>query len=186
MKRILHTFLVLLIVGNSIAAELYSKAYGKSTDPAVIFLHGGPGYNAVSFEQTIAQPLADAGFYVVVFDQRGCGRSMPEANSVFTFEEAFADLNAIYEKYTLGKATLIGHSFGGMLGIRFAEKCPEKVDKLILTGSPLSYPTAFKSILARCRAIYEVQQSPQLAYIEMLEQMDPTSSNTAVIVLCMR
>lgn len=57
------------------AAEIYSAAYGKASDPAVIFLHGGPGYNSLDFEVTTAQKLADQGFYVIVYDRRGEGRS---------------------------------------------------------------------------------------------------------------
>ena len=128
-------FAIQLVFGQS---DFYSKSYGDSKNKAIIFLHGGPGYNAVSFELSTAQKLADNGFYVIVYDQRGCGRTKTDTNSIYTFKEAYVDLNNIYKKYNLKTATLIGHSFGGTLGILFSKNYPEKVDNLILLSSPLS------------------------------------------------
>ena len=155
--------------------HLYTKEYGNSNNPAIIFLHGGPGYNAFSFEFSTAQELADNGFYVIVYDQRGCGRTKPETNSRYTFNEAFEDLNSIYKTHNLKTASLIGHSFGGTVGILFSNKYPEKVEHLILVGSPLSYQMTFKNIIVRCKKIYSETTSPQLQYIEILEKMDTTS-----------
>lgn len=169
----------LAVLRVSSQTELYSKAYGDAKNPAIIFLHGGPGYNAVSFEHTTAQRLADeAKCYVIVYDQRGCGRNQTDSKAKFTFKEAFADLNGIYQKYNIEKATLIGHSFGGTVGILFAEKYPNRVQNLVLVGSPLSYPLTFRHIIARCRELYTEQgKTEQLAYLNMLEGMDSTSLN---------
>lgn len=153
---------------------IYSKAYGKMENPAVIFLHGGPGYNSVSFELSTAQKLADQGFYVIVYDQAACGRSKKEGAN-FTFEGAFHDLDNIYTKYKLTSASLIGHSFGGTVAILYARKHTEKVKNLILVGSPLSYQMSFRHILSECRKIYTSQKPDQLKYIEMLEKMDTNS-----------
>jgi proline iminopeptidase len=176
MKTIFLTLFSLLIAQISFGQnEFYSKAYGSSENQAIIFLHGGPGYNAFSFEFSTAQKLADNGFYVIVYDQRGCGRTKSDTNSRYTFKEAFADLNSIYKKYNVKTATLIGHSFGGTLGILFSKNFPEKVENLILVGSPLSYQLTFKGIISKCKKIYTDTKSPQLKYIEMLEKMDTTS-----------
>ena len=169
---------IFLIVATQLSFgqnKFYSKAYGDSTNKAIIFLHGGPGYNAVSFEFSTAQKLADNGFYVIVYDQRGCGRTKPDTNSIYTFKEAFEDLLNIYNKYNVKSATLIGHSFGGTIGILFSKSYPEKVANLILLSSPLSYQMTFKSIISKCRKIYTETKSSQLQYIEMLEKMDTTT-----------
>jgi proline iminopeptidase len=155
--------------------NFYAKEYGDANNPAIIFLHGGPGYNAFSFEFSTAKELADNGFYVIVYDQRGCGRTKPDTNSIYTFNETFDDLNSIYKKYNLKTATLIGHSFGGTIGILFSNKFPEKVENLILVGSPLSYQMTFKNIISRCKKTYSENSSRELQYIEMLEKMDSTS-----------
>src|SRR5262245_18657164 len=88
-------------IGSLAASPVYSNAYGKKSDPAVIFIHGGPGYNCYSFELSTAQKLADRGFYVIVYDQRGCGRSGKDSSAKFTREESSADLLSVFEKYEL-------------------------------------------------------------------------------------
>jgi proline iminopeptidase len=162
--------LVLFLVANFCFGQdaIYSKAYGDQKNPAIIFLHGGPGYNSVSFEYSTANVLADKGFYVVVFDQRGCGRSKVDSTSKFTLQEAYDDLNNIYKKFKLKTATLIGHSWGGTLGIMFANTYPEKVKNLILTGSPLSYQRTFKGILAECKNRLAKKDSSRIKYIEFV------------------
>jgi pimeloyl-ACP methyl ester carboxylesterase len=114
--------LLFLMVGQlTFGQSIYTKTFGNTKDKPIIFLHGGPGYNCVNFETTTAQQLADKGFYVIVYDRRGEGRS-EDLNAQFTFQETFDDLNAIYQKYGLTKSTLIGHSFGGVIATLFAEK----------------------------------------------------------------
>ena len=155
--------------------NLYLRAFGENKDKAIIFLHGGPGYNCVNFEVTTAQKLADEGFLVIVYDRRGEGRS-PDPQASFTFSENFEDLNFIYGKFGLTKATLLGHSFGGIIATLFAEAHPEKVQSVVLVGAPVSLQSTFKNILARSRQIYETQQdSVNLYYISMLEKMDTAS-----------
>lgn len=155
--------------------QLYSNAFGEKSKPAIIFLHGGPGYNSFSFEASTAENLAKEGYYVIVYDQRGCGRSAEQMGSEYTFKEAINDLNNIYNQYNISKATLIGHSWGGTLGIMFAGQHPEKVSSLVLTGSPVSYQQTFKAIIANCKRVYtEKNASEQLKYIAMLEEMDTT------------
>ena len=171
--------IILLVMAQTAIAQnisnFYTQAYGDAKNPAIIFLHGGPGYNAVSFEVSTAQTLAAQGFYVVVYDQRGSGRTKKDSTSKFTFSEAFDDLNAIYAKYKLTTATLIGHSYGGTLGMLFANAYPEKVSSLIMVSAPLSFQQTFRNIIARCRKIYTETSSVQLKYIDLLETMDTAS-----------
>jgi proline iminopeptidase len=178
MKTLILNLLLVLFCHKSIGQDkLYAKEYGNANNPAIIFLHGGPGYNVSSFEFSTARKLADSGFYVIVYDQRGCGRTISDTSSIYTFKEAFEDLNDIYKRYNVKTATLIGHSFGGTLGALFSKNFPEKVENLILVGSPVSYQMTFKNIISRCKKIYSENSSPQLKYIEMLEKMDTTSLN---------
>ncbi len=175
MKKILTSvcFILTLLVANG--QDMYIKTFGNKKDKPIVFLHGGPGYNAVNFEATTAQKLADKGFYVIVYDRRGEGRSVDsEAN--YTFKEAFDDINAIYQQYSLTKATVIGHSFGGVVATLFAEQYPEKINSIILVGAPVSLQQTFKTILATSKAIYQDKEdSANLNYVSMLEKMDTTS-----------
>ena len=146
--------------------------YGQSYNPAVIFLHGGPGYNAVSFELTTAQPLAQKGFYVISFDQPGSGRSTSVQREQ-TFEASNQTILSTLNKLNLDKATLIGHSFGGILAAQFAKSFPNKVTALYLVSTPLDFPEVFTSILNKCQVKYTLQnKTEQLKYLEQLEKMD--------------
>lgn len=175
--RLLSLLLVTLFSINNVnAQELYSASYGDENDPAILFLHGGPGYNSFSFEASTAEVLAKEGFYVVVFDQRGCGRSVNVQGSEYTFEEAVKDIDGLYKKYGLNKATLIGHSWGGALGLVFAEQHPDKVNALVLVGAPMDYQQTFKAIIKNSRDAYKASnKTDQLKYLDMLEQMDTAS-----------
>ncbi len=157
------------------AQELYIKTFGNKLQPALVFLHGGPGYNCANFEATTAQRLADAGFYVVVYDRRGEGRSI-DKSAAFTFEQTFADLNAIYKFAGIKTATLLGHSFGGIVATLFAQQQPKAVTAVVLIGSPVSLQETFKTIIHSCKEIYAAKQdSANLGYLNSLQQLDTTS-----------
>jgi proline iminopeptidase len=155
--------------------KLFTRSFGEKTNPAILFLHGGPGYNCANFEATTAQNLANKGFFVIVYDRRGEGRSI-DKNAAFTFDQTFADLNSIYAQYELDSANLIGHSYGGVIATLFAEKNPKKVSSIILVGAPISLQETFKTIISSSKKIYQAKNdSENLKYIEMLEKMDTTS-----------
>lgn len=172
---ILAAILFTLFSTQANAQEIYSKAYGEKTNPALLYMHGGQGYNSVSFELSTAQKLADEGYFVIVYDQRGGGRSKDILGSKYTFEEAFADINTILNQYGVKKISILGHSWGGTLGLQYAMKHPEKINKFIMVDSPLSYQKSFKTIIKRCKEKYTSENSPNLQYILMLEKMDTTT-----------
>lgn len=154
---------------------LYLRTFGNSADSAIIFLHGGPGYNSASFEGTTAQVLADKGFYVVVYDRRGEGRSS-NVSADFTFDEAVVDLNFIYDSLNISRASLIGHSFGGVIATKFALEEKEKIKALILVGAPVNLQETFKTILQSCRNIYREKNDLQrLTYVDFISKSDSTT-----------
>lgn len=165
------------------AQQLYSRAYGDPSDPSIIFLHGGPGYDAFSFEVTTAPVLANRGFYVITYDRRGEGRS-EDSTATFTYTEAFADLDSLYHTYGLKSAALLGHSFGGMLATLYAEQQPRKVKSVILLGAPLSPQASLRTILKRSRQLYTSQQdSSNLRYLDVIEGMDTASISYSGLTL---
>ena len=169
----LIVFIVATFVVNS--QTIYSKAFGNPNNKPLIYLHGGPGYNAVGFEATTAQKLSEHGFYVITYDRRGEGRS-PDKNAKFTFNETFEDLNLIYDTFNLTSATLIGHSFGGVIASLYAEKYPEKTKSIILVSAPLSMQETFSTIIKSSKSIYTSKKdSVNLYYINMLEKMNKSS-----------
>lgn len=171
MKQIL-TALLCLVLCRAHSQTLYVKTYGNAKDKPVIFLHGGPGYNAAFFEVSTAARLADKGFFVIVYDRRGEGRS-PDSTAQFTFNEALADIDGLYKTYKLKKAVLLGHSFGGVLAIKYAEKKPAAVEAIVLADALLNAQETYRTVLAKVKGIYqEKKDSMSLRYIGMIEQMD--------------
>lgn len=175
MKNILLSFLFFLTISIVNGQELHVRTFGEKSSTPIIFLHGGPGYNSANFEATTARKLSDNGFFVIVYDRRGEGRSI-DKNAKFTFKETFADLNSIYKKYDLKKATLIGHSFGGIVAALYTKKYRKKVNSIVLVGAPISLQETFKTILKTSKEIYiEKKDSINLNYLNMLEEMDTSS-----------
>ncbi len=159
----------------SIGQGLYIKTFGNPKSIPLIFLHGGPGYNCANFEGTTAQEMANKGFFVIVYDRRGEGRS-PDQQAKYTFKETFDDLNNIYKTYTIKKAVLIGHSFGGIVATLYANRFPENIRSVFLVGAPVSLQESLKNIINRSKEIYQTNKDTvNLAYINLLEKMDPTS-----------
>lgn len=175
MERIIASAMLIFTLFGAGGQNLYIRTFGESRDHPVIFLHGGPGYNSANFEATTAQKLADHGFFVVVYDRRGEGRSHDE-EAQFTFSESFDDLLAIYQEHNLSRATLIGHSFGGVLATLFAAAYPEKIRSVVLVSVPVSLQETFRTIISSSKAIYEAKKdSLNLNYIRILESMDSSS-----------
>jgi len=154
---------------------LYSKAFGDSENKPIIFLHGGPSSSSVYFEATTAQKLADLGFYVIIYDRRGEGRSA-DTNAKINYKEAFNDLNNIYEKYNLQKATLMGFSFGGLVTTLYAEANIEKVESIILISSLISQQESYTTIFESLKSIYRSKKDyTTLENISVIEKLDKNS-----------
>ncbi|CAD0003404.1 alpha/beta fold hydrolase [Flavobacterium salmonis] len=170
MKSLL-TALFLAISLFAKGQNLYIKTYGNQTNKAVIFIHGGPGGNATLFEATTAQKLADTGFYVIIYDRRGEGRSA-DPNAKFTYDEAFQDLNSIYKKYHLKKAILLSHSFGGLVATLYTNKYPQHVSALVLAGGLFSQQETYNHILNTLQKKYsnDAEQLKRISYVENLDK----------------
>lgn len=176
----MFTIIILATVHIVAAQNLYIKTFGSQSNSPIIFMHGGPGYNCASFEATTAQNLANSGFFVIVYDRRGEGRSK-DANAKFTFEQSIEDINSIFSEYKLQKATIIGHSFGGIVATNFAAAYPNKVQALVLVGAPMGLQSSFKNIISKSKALYlSKNDSLNLMYVGMLEKMDTASLEYAV------
>lgn len=168
-------FLLLLTSSTAFSQGLYLKTFGNEKDQAIIFLHGGPGGSTLDFELTTAQKLADDGFFVVAYDRRGEGRSENDS-AKFTYDETFADLLSIYHKHKLDKASLIGHSFGGIVATLFAEKHPEKVKDIVLVASPVALQQSFRNILKITKPMIEAKNdSTAMAQYNFVTKQDTSS-----------
>lgn len=176
MKKSLAIFAFLISLLIHAQNNIYSKSYGRSENPAIIFIHGGPRGNSTLFEGTTAQKLANEGFYVIVYDRRGEGRSI-DTTATFTYQEANNDLNELYKKYNLTKANIIAHSFGGLVATLFAEQNPEKISSLILAGALFSQQDTYNHILDSANKNYQkTKDTLMLSKIMEIEKLPKNSS----------
>ncbi|MFC5270367.1 alpha/beta fold hydrolase [Adhaeribacter terreus] len=103
------------------------------TTPIVI-IHGGPGGNNYSFERTIG-PQLEKFATVVYYEQRGCGRSeAPQNPEDYQLKTLISDLNILRDSLGVQKMNLLGYSFGGELGLRYAVAHQDQVEKLIVSA----------------------------------------------------
>lgn len=175
LTRFFCGILSLLFVSFSYSQEVYSKVYGSPEDTPIVFLHGGPGFSSLNFELTTAQVLADLGYFVLVYDRRGEGRSA-ELQAQYTFQETLEDIDHLLATYKIQKANFIAHSFGGVVATYYAENKADCVNAIIYVSAPISYPNILKATLASVKNIYEetgdvVNQN----YVSLIEKMDPNS-----------
>jgi pimeloyl-ACP methyl ester carboxylesterase len=103
-----------------------SRANGRTA----VLLHG-KNFCAATWEATITA-LTAAGYRVIAPDQIGfCKSSKPEKYQ-FTFQQLAGNTHALLESLGVHRATILGHSTGGMLGIRYALMYPSEVEQLAL------------------------------------------------------
>lgn len=134
---------------------LYVNSFGDKLNPAVVFVHGGPGYDSQDFEFSTAALLASNGFFVVVYDQRGQGRSdLAQAPSDYGYKQYADDLNLIIGTLGISKPALIGHSHGGPISLKFEQFYPGVASKIILVSAPIDFFKSLDSIRGNCTSRY--------------------------------
>jgi proline iminopeptidase len=102
---------------------LYWVKYGVPGAPPLLVLHGGPGaHHDYLLPQMLALGGAAGGRELLLYDQRGGGRSRTAALEVITWETQVRDLAAVIREFGLGSPTIVGYSWGAMLALLYAAK----------------------------------------------------------------
>jgi hypothetical protein len=105
-------------VGQGIPLHMaYMDVKPKTPNGRVIVLLHGKNYVAATWELTIAV-LSDAGYRVIAPDQIGFGKSTKPAHYQYTFQQLAGNTHALLASLGIGRVTVVGHSTGGMLGVR--------------------------------------------------------------------
>lgn len=118
--------------------RLYVEECGNADGLPVVFLHGGPGAGCESWHRQFFDPEL---YRIILFDQRGCGRSIPHAELAGnTTRDLIADMETIREILGIERWVVFGGSWGSTLGLVYAETHPERVIGLILRGIFLCRP----------------------------------------------
>ncbi len=188
--------------GKLSVSDLHTLYYEESGNPAgnpVIFLHGGPGGGSIPLYRRFFDPER---WRIILFDQRGCGRSTPHAELA---ENTTWDLVADIEKLrvaineasppalSISQWTVFGGSWGSTLALAYAQTHPNRCEALILrgifmlrpkeiqwfyqSGASYLFPDAWESYLA---PIPESEQGDLIsAYYQRLTSSDRPTRQAA-------
>ncbi|MEU2254384.1 prolyl aminopeptidase [Nocardia xishanensis] len=186
----------LLDVGEG--QSVYWEVSGNPDGKPVVFLHGGPGGGTAPFHRQFFDPSA---YRIVLFDQRGCGRSTPHIADGAdlahnTTWHLVADIEALREHLGVDRWQVFGGSWGSTLALAYAQKHPERVTELVLRGIFLLrrkeidwyyngaagnvYPDEWEKFLA---PVPESERDGDLveAYHRLLHSPDPDVATAAAI-----
>lgn len=111
---------------------LYYEQSGNPKGKPVVLLHGGPGGGSAPKMRRLHDPDA---YRIIVFDQRGAGRSTPHADLVDnTTWHLVADIEALREHLGVERWQVFGGSWGSTLSLAYAQAHPGRVSELVLRG----------------------------------------------------
>ncbi len=185
--------------GNLVYWETCGNPRGK---PAVVF-HGGPGSGCSKWHRGLFDPTI---YRVVLFDQRGCGRSTPHAGAPDAdlarnnTANLIADVERLRHHLDVGRWLVFGGSWGSTLALAYAETHPERVTEMILfgvtTGRRSEFDWTFRGGLSlffpeqweRLRAgvpVAERDGDIVEAYHRLLHDPDPVVRRRAAEAWCM-
>lgn len=115
--------------------RVYWEVCGNPTGKPAVMLHGGPGSGCVPGWRRHFNPAA---YRVLLFDQRGCGRSTPHASdpavdlAANTTQHLIADIERLRELVDVDRWLVVGGSWGSTLALAYAESFPEHVSEVVL------------------------------------------------------
>jgi proline iminopeptidase len=152
-------------------ADLYVEQVGPADAPPVYYLHGGPGYNSLSFRDLVGDELED--FQLLYADQRGGGRSY--SASPFDLDLLADDVRAVLDALEVPKATLLAHGFGGQIAVRAAGRTPDRFERLVMVNPWLSMPLLARDLQRRAalEAGHPDEALPPEAALAEPEALDP-------------
>jgi proline iminopeptidase len=112
--------------------EIYYEECGNPAGKPVLVVHGGPGGAS---NPTMRRYHDPARYRIVLFDQRGCGRSIPHASlEANTTWDLVADMERLRHHLGIRRFQLFGGSWGSTLALAYAETYPDRVIDMVLRG----------------------------------------------------
>ncbi|PWR25838.1 prolyl aminopeptidase [Zavarzinia aquatilis] len=132
--------------------SLYWEVSGNVRGLPVVFVHGGPGAGAKPVHRRFFDPET---YCIVVFDQRGAGRSKPLGSTAGnTTQNLVADMERLREHLRIDRWVVFGGSWGSTLGLAYAQAHADRVVGLILRGIFLCRPSEIQWFLYGMREVF--------------------------------
>ena len=124
--------------------EIKSEVFGDPENPALLLIMGAMA-SMLWWPEAFCRELADAGLYVIRYDNRDTGRSTkyPPGKPPYTFDDMADDAIGVLDSHGIGKAHVAGMSMGGMIAQLVALKHPSRVASLtVISSSPVGMDTS--------------------------------------------
>lgn len=170
--------------------QIYWETCGTEGGTPALAIHGGPGSGSLP---GMRRPFDPDKYRVVLFDQRGCGRSTPHASdpavdlSTNTTDHLIADIEALRTHLGIDRCVVVGWSWGTTLALAYAQAHPDRLTALVLAAVTTTSPSdvqwitrdvgrLFPAEWARFRdALPEADRDSSIvdAYARLLENPDP-------------
>lgn len=136
-------------------ATIYYEVLGSGPRTPLVVAHGGTPYGHVYIHYGGAVDSLAKDRRVIYYDQRGRALSPAlKPGQSCTIADAVADLEALRAHLGIERMDLIGHSFGGFVLLAFAARHPERVNRMILVGSPPPRGADFNPLTPALREIF--------------------------------
>ena len=150
--------------------RIYWETSGNSEGIPVLFVHGGPGSGTSPSQRRFFDP---ARYRIILFDQRGCGRSTPHGELIDnTTQHLIADMEALRRELGIARWLVFGGSWGSTLALAYAEAHPEQCSGLVLRGIFLCRPSEIDWFLYGIRALFPEAQRQLAEFIPQDERHD--------------
>ena len=149
---------------------MYWEQVGNPLGMPVLFLHGGPGAGAGTVHRRFFDP---AHWRVIIFDQRGAGRSRPLGSLVAnTTPDLVADIETLRRHLGLPRLLLFGGSWGSTLALAYAQAHPERVAGCVLRGIFLGRPVEIEWFLHGMAVVFPEAHAAFAGYLPPAERGD--------------
>jgi len=142
--------------------EVYLEDTGPLDAPAILVLHGGPGWSSYTLREGLQEYLE--GFRVIYLDQRGSGRSpaLPDEPGLFTIDALVGDLFRLRDHLVLDSWRLLGHGFGGVLALDYARRSPETTEQVVLINPWTNFPWLARQLYRAARALRGLEENAEI------------------------
>ncbi len=149
---------------------IYWEEVGNPKGVPVVFLHGGPGAGVTPNHRRFFDPGA---YRILLFDQRGAGRSLPYAEiEENTTELLISDMEALRIKFGIEKWLVFGGSWGAMLAVSYASQYAENCLGLILRGVFLGRTSELNWFFGGVRTIHPEAWERFVTFLPEVERND--------------
>lgn len=157
-------------------AELYFEDTGpvEADKPALVYLHGGPGYNSYSFQEVMGEALSD--WRVIYLDQRGAGRSASlidteQGDETLSLDTLVADVEALRDYLDIPHIIPVGHGFGALIALDYARRYPQHTARVVVVNPWLHFPQLTLTLLREASAMRGVElDDPAPALAEQMPE----------------